>query len=90
MPLTAVDEPGHYDFDTDNVYFFMTDGSKRVRCAITLQALEMLYPGPKRGAPTELACFDANRSRIERAAAAKFRMRYTEADGAVIVTSADL
>jgi tetratricopeptide (TPR) repeat protein len=44
MPLTSTGETGNYDFKTDNVYFFMNDGNKRIRCGVTLQALETLDP----------------------------------------------
>ena len=85
MPLTSTGEPGHHEFRTDNVYFFMLDPKRqRIRCAVTLQALERIDPKLKRGEPTQLACFNFNRPRIEKAASAKFDMRYIEDDGTVM------
>lgn len=90
MPLSTTGEAGHYEFRTDNVYFFMTSGIQRVRCAVTLQALEVFDPKLKRGGPTQVACFDAHRQEIERSASTKFDMRHTEPDGTVMVRAKDL
>jgi hypothetical protein len=90
MPLITTREPGHYDHDTDNVYFFMTSGGRRVRCAVSLQALEGFDFKLKRGGSTQIACFDANRQRIERHASAKFDIWDTEPDGTVLVNAKDL
>jgi hypothetical protein len=52
--------------------------------------LERFDPKLKRGEPTQLACFNFNRPRIEKAASAKFDMRYIEDDGTVMVKAEDL
>jgi hypothetical protein len=44
MPLTATIDPGHHQFVTDNVYFYMNNGDRQVRCGITRSALEVLAP----------------------------------------------
>jgi hypothetical protein len=90
MPLITTGEPGHYDFKTDNVYFFMKNGNARVRCAVTLEALEKLNPKLKRGASTQVDCFNANRVRIEGVASTRFDMGYIESDGTVLIKAGDL
>jgi hypothetical protein len=90
MPLTTTGEPGHHDFSTDNVYFFMKNGSARIRCAVTLQALEKLTPKLKRGVSTQVECFNANRVRIEGVASTRFDMGYIESDGTVLIKADDL
>jgi hypothetical protein len=54
MPLTSTGESGLYEFRTGNVYFFMKRGSQRVRCAVTLEALETLELNLQRGEATRL------------------------------------
>ncbi len=90
MPLTTTHEPGHYEFDTDNIYFWMLKGTQRQRCAVTLQALEKLQTDLKRGNVEQVKCFNANRRLIERAASEKFDKRYLEADGTIMVKAEDL
>jgi hypothetical protein len=86
MPLTTTGKPGYYDFRTDNVYFFMKNGSARVRCAVTLQALEKFNPKLTRW----LDCFNANRVHIEHVASTRFDMGYIESDGTVLMKADDL
>ena len=90
MPLTSTGEEGHYDFKTDNVYFFMNSGSRRVRCAITLRALEKCDPKLKRGARPQIDCFNANRARIEHVASERFDMGYVDSDETVIIKAENL
>ena len=41
MPLTTTGEPGYYEASTDNIGFWMLNGTReRQRCAVTLEALE--------------------------------------------------
>jgi hypothetical protein len=43
MSLVTTGEPGHRDFKTDNVYFFMLDHQqRRIRCAVTLEILSLI------------------------------------------------
>jgi len=44
MPLMATTDPGHHQFVTDNVYFYMNNGDRQVRCGITRSALEVPRP----------------------------------------------
>src|SRR5258708_1519557 len=89
MPLSTTAQPGRYHCSSDNVYFFMNSGDRRVRCAVTFRALGTFEPKLKRGDPTQVACFDANRDRIERAASAKFDLQYLQRDGTVLVMAED-
>ncbi len=91
MPRSTTNEPGHYEFRTDNISFWMlSETGERQRCAVTLMALEKLRAGLKLGKAEQIRCFNANRRRIEPVASGKFDKRYLEADGAVMVKSADL
>ena len=91
MPLTTTGEPGYYEPSTDNIGFWMLNGTReRQRCAITLEALEKLKTGLQRGIAEQIRCFNANRRRIERAASGKFDKRYLEVDGTVMVKTEDL
>jgi Protein of unknown function (DUF1488) len=91
MPLMSIDEPGHWDFRTDNVYFCMTDGEHRVRCAITDRALEVLAPNFGRTEKGRLDAFEAHRVIIERAASGKFDTQEWEDDKiTILIRSANL
>jgi hypothetical protein len=90
MPLATTEEPGHYEFKTDNVYFWMLDGRQRVRCSVSLEALELFNPELERRPGACVACFDGKRERIERAASAKFDMRDDESDGTIMLKKKDL
>ena len=39
MPLTATFDPGHNHYPNENVYFFMNDRDRRVRCGVSELAL---------------------------------------------------
>lgn len=88
MPLMSANEPGHWDFRTDNVYFYMTNGEHRVRCAITDRALEVLEPNFGRTEKGRLDAFDTHRAIIERAASAKFDTQGWEDDRITILIRA--
>jgi hypothetical protein len=90
MPLTTTGEEGHYEFKTDNVYFFMNNGKDRIRCAVTLNALEKLDPKLQRGRQSQLNCFYAHRTQIESMASARFDMGCLENDGTVMIKADDL
>ncbi len=91
MPLSSTDEPGHCEFRTDNVYFFMTIGGHRIRCGITDQALDVLEPKIDRTRAGRLTAFNAHRAIIERAASAKFDSQKWELDGTtILVRAADI
>jgi len=90
MPLISTDERGYYDFHSDNVYFYMLDGTRRQRCVVTVEALERFNPQLKRGEAAQLASFSSNRFQIERAASDKFDKRRLETDGTVMVMANDV
>jgi hypothetical protein len=87
MPLISTGEPGHFDFRTDNVVFWMLDDEHRVQCAVTRLALEVFEPTLAPG--TFVGCFEANRTAIERAASAKYD-RWDIAGETVTVLEVDI
>jgi hypothetical protein len=91
MPLLTTDEPGHYDFRTDNVYFWMVAGTRRVRCAVSFEALLLLDPDAAQGPRSwGRRAFDAHREHIEGLASAKYDKREAEKDGTILVKSQNL
>ena len=44
MPLTATFDPGHNHYPSENVYFFMKDCDRRIRCGVSELALEVFEP----------------------------------------------
>jgi hypothetical protein len=63
MPLTTTREPGSRKSSPDIVVFWMLDGTQRVRCAVTLQALEVFDPKLDRRGAAPLGC---HRDQIEK------------------------
>jgi len=91
MPLTATTDPGHHHFATDVVYFYMRNGDQRVRCGVSRLALELLEPDLPPTKEGRIEAFKQRRTRIERAASAKFDRGHFEPDGStVLVRAADL
>ena len=91
MPLTSASEPGHWDFRTDDIYSYMTNGERRVRCAITDRALEVLEPNFGRTEKGRLDAFERHRAVIEHAASAKFDTQGWEDDRiTILIKAADL
>ena len=91
MPLTATADPGHHHFEADNIYFYMDNGDQRVRCGVSRLALELLEPELPPTKEGRLQAFKQRRTRIERAASAKFDRREIEPDGrTVLVRVVDL
>jgi hypothetical protein len=70
------------------VYFYMTNGEHRVRCAITDRALEVLEPDFGRTEKGRLDAFDTHRAIIERAASTKFDTQGWEDDRITILIRA--
>ena len=62
---------------------------RRIRCAVTLEALGTFDPQLDRRFDTA-KCFEGHRDRIEQIASAKFDTGNTEADGTILVRAADL
>jgi Protein of unknown function (DUF1488) len=91
MPLTATADPGHHHVEADNIYFYMDNGDQRVRCGVSRLALEVLEPELPPTQEGRLQAFKQRRSRIERAASAKFDRGEIEPDGrTVLVRVVDL
>jgi Protein of unknown function (DUF1488) len=91
MPLTATADPGHHHFATDIVCFYMSNGDQRVRCGVTRLALELLEPDLPPTKQGRIQAFKQRRTRIERAASAKFDRDHFEPDGrTVLVRVTDL
>jgi Protein of unknown function (DUF1488) len=91
MPLMTTADPGHHHFASDTVYFYMSDGQRRVRCAISRLALEVLQPELFPTKEGRMQAFQQHRRCIERAASAKFDRGQLEPDGStVLVRTADL
>ena len=91
MPLKATADPGHHHFASETVHFYMNDGDRRVRCAISRLALEALEPDLPQTRGGRMQTFQQHRRRIERAASAKFDRGQLEPDGStILVRAADL
>lgn len=91
MPLTATSDPGHHHFETGDIYFYMNNGDQRVRCGVSRLALELLEPELPPTKEGRIEAFKQRRTRIERAASAKFDRREIEPDGrTVLVRVVDL
>jgi hypothetical protein len=87
MPLKATIDPGHHHFAIDNIYFYMTDGDRRVRCGVSRLALEVLEPELPPTKQGRVQAFGKHRTRISRAASAKYDRGQLEPDSR---TAADL
>ena len=58
MPLTATFDPGHNHYPNENVYFFMNDRDRRVRCGVSELALEVFDPQFERSKEGRLLAFN--------------------------------
>jgi hypothetical protein len=85
MPLTATTDPGHHQFVTDNVYFYMNNGGRQVRCGITRSALEVLAPELPHTKQGRVQAFKQRRARIEHSASVKFDRGAVEPDGRTVL-----
>jgi hypothetical protein len=91
MPLLTTGEPGHYDFRADNVCFWMVAGTRRIRCAVSFDALLVLDPDAAQGPRSwGRRVFDVHRAHIEGVASTKYDKREREADGTILVRSQNL
>jgi Protein of unknown function (DUF1488) len=66
MPLTPTVDPGHHHFETGDIYFYMNNGDQRVRCGVTILALELLEPELPPTREGRIQAFNQRRTRIER------------------------
>ena len=74
MPLTATIDPGHHQFVTDNVYFYMNNGDRQVRCGITRSALEVLAPELPHTKQGRVQAFKQRRAEAVRRAVQRHRL----------------
>jgi hypothetical protein len=75
------------DFDRDTVVFFALDGRKRVRCAISREAIDDDFVGDNRD---KVEVFQENRKVIEEAVRRKYLAGDTEEDGSILIHSGDI
>jgi fido (protein-threonine AMPylation protein) len=85
--LEFPDKTGKQDFDRDTVVFFGQDGKKRVRCAISREALDDDFAGDNRD---KVEVFLENSKVIEEAARRKYLAGDTEEDGSILIHSGDI
>jgi hypothetical protein len=76
-----------YIFDREVVVFSGQDGSTRVRCEISRQALDDHFHGDNKD---KLEVFRANRKAIEEIARGKYLAGQTEPDGSVLIRTLEL
>ena len=88
MPLTATFDPGHNHYPSENVYFFMKDCDRRIRCGVSELALEVFEPKFDRSKEGRLVAFNKHRAHIESVASDKYDRGEIERDGRTILVSA--
>ncbi len=88
--LAFPNEPANYNWDREIVSFSALDGSDRVSCAISEEALWDHFDLRKPGRRTATAVFAANRKRIEYLAKRKFTRKQLEPDGSVLIRSSEI
>jgi len=76
-----------FDFDPKVVVFYGQDRDKRVRCAISREALDVNFQGDDRD---KVDVFRENRATIEQGARQKYIAGDTETDGSVLIHSGEL
>ena len=85
--LTFPSPDERYDSTRMVVTFWGQDGDKRVRCAISREAMDDHFQGDNRD---KLEIFRSNRKTIEEEARRKYLGRNTERDGSVLIHTTDL
>ena len=85
--LTFPELEARYVFDRGVVVFWGQDGQRRVRCAISREALDDHFRGDHRD---KLEVFNENRQVIEQDAREKYLAGDTEADGSILIRTSDL
>jgi len=88
MPLTATFDPGHNHYPSENVYFFMKDCNRRIRCGVSELALEVFDAKFERSKEGRLLAFNTHRVHIESVASDKYDRGEMEPDGRTILVSA--
>lgn len=85
--LNFPDPQPRYDSINEAVRFWGDDGTRRILCAITRDALDDHYKPERKD---KLKTFDANRAAIEQEARRKFLAEALEPDGSVLIRTDDL
>lgn len=85
--LTFPDPEPRYDSINETVRFWGHDGTRRVLCSITRDALDDHYKPERKD---KLKAFEAHRAAIEQEARRKFLAGTIEPDGSVLVVTTDL
>jgi|SRR4051812_1640999 hypothetical protein len=90
MPLTATFDPGHNHHPSENVYFFMKDCNRRIRCGVSELALEIFEPNFERSKEGRLVAFNKHRAHIESVASDKYDRGEIERGRTILVSAADI
>ena len=85
--LTFPEPEARYIFDRAVVVFWGQDRQKRVRCAISREALDDHFKGDGKD---KGEVFQANRPAIEQYARGKYLAGDTESDGSILIRTGDL
>lgn len=85
--LTFADPQPLYDTINEVVRFWGHDGTRRILCAITRDALDDHYKPERRD---KLKTFEASRTAIEQEARRKFLAGAVEPDATILITTTDL
>jgi hypothetical protein len=86
--LTFPEKEARYNIERGVVVFWAKDGKKRVRCAISREALDDHFGGDDK--PNKEKAFQKHREAIEQEARRKFLADDTEADGSILIRTGDL
>jgi hypothetical protein len=86
--LSFPDKEARYNFDRGVVVFWAEDGTKRVRCAISREALDDHFGADKTKNKEEV--FQEHRRSIEQEARRKYLAGDTETDGSILIRTGDL
>ena len=93
MPLTTTADLGHHNKNRNIVRLFMENETKeRIRCGVTIRALEIFKPDLDTRTDDPLTTFNKHRAHIESSASAKYdRQDFEPEDGqTILVTVRDL
>jgi Fic family protein len=86
--LSFPEKAARYNIDRAVVVFWAQDGKKRVRCAVSREALDDHFDGDNN--PNKEEVFQAHRAEIEQEVRNKYLAGDTENDGSVLIRTADL
>jgi hypothetical protein len=82
MPLTTMADLGHHNKNRNIVLFMESETKERIRCGVTLRALEIFKPDLDTRTDDPLTPFNKHRAHIESSASAKYdRQDFEPEDG---------